>query len=165
MSYVGTDHRQIPPSGQPSEGNIQVWVDRSRHKLSSEVCVKSEEKLVASPLRVVFSELDAFLTSPQAHKWTSPMNQRSHLRAGLCAWCFGYFVSLCSINGTIWWMSLTPTCEDTGSSERLCDLSNTTRLVPGRTNLSTTAWLQHSKCLYQSSLSQFSFLRTLSGVR
>lgn len=106
MSYVRTDHRQIPPGGQPLEGNIKVWVDRLRHKLGSEVCVKSEGKLVASPLRVVFSELDAFPTSPRPinehHLWTREATLERSCAPGAVGTLFHSVLSLAPSDRCHW---------------------------------------------------------------
>lgn len=64
MSSVRTDHRQTQPGGQPLEENIQMWVDRTRHRSSFGTCeVRKEAGGLLSI--VVFGKMNAFLSSPQ----------------------------------------------------------------------------------------------------
>lgn len=71
---------------------------------------------------------------------TAPLNLKG--QGGLAALC----LVLCIICLTLSYQrhhlvdALTPTPEETGSSEKLCDLSKATMLVSGGSNLSTTTW-------------------------
>lgn len=82
LSFVGTDRRQTLPGGQPWEGNLHIWADRTRHVPGSDTMGEVRKEANVSFSRVVFSKMDTFLASLSGHGLTSPQNLKTRWQRG-----------------------------------------------------------------------------------